>query len=145
VHYFSLLCLCSVKTAAAPAASAVATALAAAVAGAAGGSISCSLVKGPLTAWAAANGLAAEPRAAFMFEGLDQLLPLLVGGWLAVMLISAVASRARKVSSRRAPKQWPAVGKAVGSLAAPSSHITAGAVSGHGTIGFKHPATMNLC
>jgi hypothetical protein len=98
MHINILSWLSRVKTAAAPAASAVATALAAAVAGAAGGSISCSLVKGPLTSWAAAHGLASEPRAAFMFEGLDQLLPLLLGGWLAVMLISAVAGRARKVS-----------------------------------------------
>jgi hypothetical protein len=49
--------------------------------------------------------LAAEPRAAFMFEGLDQLLPLLLGGWLPVMFTSAVAGRARKVSSRRDVQQ----------------------------------------
>uniref|UniRef100_A0A383W8Y8 Mechanosensitive ion channel MscS domain-containing protein n=1 Tax=Tetradesmus obliquus TaxID=3088 RepID=A0A383W8Y8_TETOB len=86
----------NIQPAATAAASAVATALAAAVAGAAGGSISCSLTKGPLSTWAAANGLAAEPRTAFLFEGMDQLLPLLLGGWLAVVCISAAADKTRK-------------------------------------------------
>jgi hypothetical protein len=57
-------------------------------------------VRAPLSSWAAANGFANKPRTAFMVDGLDQLLPLLLGGWLAVMFISALASRARKVSSR---------------------------------------------